>query len=87
MFISIHTIDAVGISLEFKEKPEAFPVLAEMSKSGECKFLAPIGTRVRVMRIRHMIKVDGIVETKVHLTCSCCLKAFQTPLNDRFFKQ
>ena len=84
MFISVHVIDEAGISLEFKEKPETFPVLAEMTESEDCKFLAPIRTRVRVVRIRHMIEVEGTVETEIHLACSCCLKPFQTPLTDRF---
>ena len=68
------------LRLEFEEKPESFPVLAEMIKSGEFDFPAPVKTRLRAFRIGDIIEVEGIFETAVRLACGRCLKEFEIQL-------
>jgi uncharacterized protein len=80
MEIHIDQLIDTELRLEFEEKPEKFPVLAEMIKKEEVDFPAPIKTRLRVFRIGDIIEVEGVLETAIRLTCGRCLGAFETQL-------
>jgi uncharacterized protein len=82
--IHIEQIKEDGLSLEFENSVETFPVLAEMIADGECEFTAPIRTALRVLRIGDMVEIDGDIETFVRLTCSRCLQPFETSLKPHF---
>jgi len=84
MYLRIEQIKEGGLTLEFEEKPEAFPVLSEMINNGECEFLAPLKTALRAMRIDDMIDVKGNISTVVRLSCGRCLKEYETALESRF---
>jgi uncharacterized protein len=84
MYLQIEQINDEGLALEFEEKPEVFPVLSEMINQGECKFVAPITTALRAIRIDDMIEVKGQVNTSVRLPCGRCLKEFEIALKSRF---
>lgn len=83
MHIRLDQIKEEGLTLEFEEKPEIFPVLSEMISRGECEFVAPIKTALRAIRIGDMFEVEGMVSTAVRLPCGRCLKAYETPLKSR----
>jgi uncharacterized protein len=68
------------LRLEFEEKPESFPVLAEMIKKREFDFSAPIKTRLLVFRIGDFIEAEGVFETVIQQVCGRCLKEFETQL-------
>ncbi len=80
MEIHIDQLIDAELRLEFDEKPERFPVLAEMIKSGEFEFPAPVKTRLRAFRIGDIIEVEGVFETTARLACGRCLKHFETQL-------
>ena len=80
MEIHIDQLVDTELRLEFEEKPESFPVLAQMIKKGEFDFSAPIKSRLRVFRIGDFIEVEGVFETTTHLVCGRCLKEFETRL-------
>jgi len=82
--IHVEQIDAGGVDLRFENQPQEFPVLAEMIARGECKFLKPIQTTIRAVRIADRVEVEGDVRTTVTLPCGRCLKSFQTALNSHF---
>lgn len=84
MRIHIDQIKDVGLWLDFEEKPETFPVLADMIRKNECKFLAPIRARLKTIRVADIVEVEGNIETSVRLTCGRCLKEFETILESRF---
>jgi uncharacterized protein len=84
LLIRIDDIKEKGLFLDFEEAPETFPALVEMIDAGDCKFLAPISTHLRVMRINDMVEVEGRVDTVVRLNCSRCLKDFETSLAAEF---
>ncbi len=84
MYIRIEQIEEEGLTLEFEEKPEIFPVRSEMINQGVSKFVAPIKTALRAIRIGDMIEVKGEINTLIRLPCGRCLKAYETPLNSRF---
>lgn len=84
MRIHIEQITEQGLILEFAEKAEVFPVLANMVKSGECAFLAPIKTNLRAIRIGDMVEVEGHLASVVRLTCGRCLNEFSAPLESNF---
>jgi uncharacterized protein len=68
------------LRLEFEEKPESFPVLAEMIKKKEFDFSAPVKTRLRVFRVGDFIEAEGVFETTIQQVCGRCLKEFETQL-------
>ena len=80
MEIHIDQLIDTELRLEFDEKPKSFPVLAEMIRSGEFKFPAPVKTRLRALRIGDMVEVEGVFETAARLACARCLKEFETQL-------
>lgn len=84
MRINVNQILDDGLFLEFEEKAETFPVLAEIIQSGEYEFLAPLKTSVRAIRVRDIVEVEGSIETRIRLNCSRCLKLFEMPLSSRF---
>ena len=84
MYIRIEQIEEEGLTLEFEEKPEIFPVRSEMINQGVSKFVAPIKTALRAIRIGDMIEVKGQINTFVRLPCGRCLKEYETLLKSRF---
>jgi uncharacterized protein len=80
MQIHIDQLIDAELTLEFEEKPESFPVLAEMIKKKELDFSAPVKTRLRAFRIGDFIEVEGVFETATHLVCGRCLKDFEIRL-------
>jgi len=69
---------------EFEENPQDFPIIAEMVKNRECEFLMPLYVRLKAFRIRELYEVQGTFRTRISLTCSRCLKEFETPLASDF---
>ena len=84
MRINVNQIQDDGLFIEFEEKAGMFPMLAEIVQSGECEFTAPLKTRLRAIRVRDIVEVEGTVETRIRLSCSRCLKPFEMPLSARF---
>jgi uncharacterized protein len=84
MYIHIDQIGTEGLNLQFKEKPQNFPVLAEMIDRDECDFFAPIKTSLRAVRIADRVEVEGDVRTVVGLSCGRCLKVFEKDLSSHF---
>jgi uncharacterized protein len=80
MLIHIDQLMDTELRLEFEEKPESFPVLAEMIKKKEFDFSAPVKTRLRVFRVGDFIEAEGVFETTIQQVCGRCLKEFETQL-------
>ena len=84
LLIRIEEIKDEGLDLESEEAPEDFPSLAEVVEAGECVFVAPLQTRLRVVRVGEMVEVEGTVESRIRHSCSRCLMEFEEPLASRF---
>lgn len=84
LILHIEQIKASDFFLDFEEKTEIFPVLAEMVQNGECEFLDPLKISARAFRIRELFVVEGHFQTKVRLTCSRCLRNFDNLLASGF---
>ena len=84
MEIHLGQIKEDGLALEFENTVETFPILAEMVTNGEGEFAAPIKAALRALRIGDLVEIDGHIETSVRLSCSRCLKLFETPLKSNF---
>ena len=65
---------------EFEAYPQNFPILAELVKNRECEFRTPLRIRLKAFRIRELFEVQGTFRTSIRLTCSRCLKDFETSL-------
>jgi uncharacterized protein len=84
MHIHIDQIPEQGLQLDFAERADVFPVLANMMKTGECGFLSPIKTTLRAIRIGDMVEVEGHLTTVVRLICGRCLIEYSTPLESNY---
>ena len=84
MYLRIEQIKEEGLSLEFEEGYEMFPVLNEMVELEECKFMTPIKTALRAIRIGDMIEISGEINIRVCLPCARCLQDYEKPLKSRF---
>jgi uncharacterized protein len=82
--ICIDDIKDQGLSIVFEEKPEDFPILEGITKTGESYFPGALKFRVRAIRIKEIVEVEGRFDTKVRLTCSRCLEQFETTMGANF---
>jgi hypothetical protein len=69
---------------DFEENADAFPILADMLQNHECEFLEPLKIRIKAFSVRDLFEVQGALQTRVRLTCSRCLKDFDTSFKSEF---
>lgn len=84
LIIPVQIIEQAGLSLACEEKPEAFPVFAELIRNGEFVFTAPITIAAEVDRVRNLIKTAGTVKTSIRLLCSRCLNESEIAISGEF---
>ena len=84
LILHIEQIKSKNLLQNFEENAEAFPILADMVQNHECEFIEPLKIRVRAFRIRELFEVEGTFQTRVRLTCSRCLKDFDTSVKSEF---
>lgn len=84
IILSIQALEPFGHSFESEERPEAFPVIAELAETGECRFIGPIRIAGRAHRTEDLIAVTGTVRIDIRLSCSRCLKDFEMSLSEDF---
>ena len=82
--IAIQTIEPSGLLFESEEKPETFPVIADLINAEECRFIGPVRILGRIHRREDLIEVTGSVKITVRLACSRCLNDFETSLSEPF---
>jgi len=70
--------------LEFEEDAETFPQLHELSRDGECVFLGPVKTHLRIYKVENMVEVAGFVDVEIRMACSRCLDEYQTGIRGDF---
>ena len=68
----------------FEEKPETFPPLVEMTRSGDCEFNQAVDIRLGAKRMGDLVTVEGKFSVDVEMTCNRCLKKFKSTLASRF---
>lgn len=84
MKIKVEEIKLKPVILSAEEPVSDYPVLANVSGSGECDFIAPVKIDITAIREYDHIRVDGHVETTARLRCSRCLDVFETELVSTF---
>jgi uncharacterized protein len=84
MRVHLDEIKDSGLELMFEQPPDAFETLAEITRDGGVRFLAPLTVQVRLKPLRKMFVAEGTLRTDVELICSRCLAEFQSPLQARF---
>lgn len=68
----------------FEEDPRTLPIIAEMIKSQACEFRDPLKINLKAIKIRELYEVEGHFETRIRISCSRCLKNFDTQLASDF---
>ena len=84
LILHIEQIKDKKLSQDFVENAEAFPILADMVQNHECEFLEPLKIQIKAFRVRELFEVEGAFQTRVRLTCSRCLKDFDSSLTSEF---
>ena len=72
------------LSIKFEQRPETFPVLAEMAASGAYNFPELIKATLRAQQIGDIVEVEGRISTRFRLNCGRCLQSFEMPLESQF---
>jgi uncharacterized protein len=83
--VHLDEIKDKGIKLWYEVNPDQFPALAEITDRGEGDFRNPLTFDLNVRPAGKLVLVEGILQTRVGLTCSRCLAGFEFPLEARFF--
>ncbi|UFS69250.1 DUF177 domain-containing protein [Geomonas sp. RF6] len=84
MKIRVEETKKKRLTLEEDEPAEHYAPLAEVEKSGEARFTAPVHVEVSAFWEHDHVRVAGKVATAAALTCSRCLTEFETPLESSF---
>jgi len=84
MRIHLDQLTETELLLEFEEKPQTFPVLADLIRQKECDVIAPIKIRLRVYQVSDIVEVEGNLEARIRLSCSRCLQDYETQLASDF---
>jgi uncharacterized protein len=84
LILHIEQIKDKDLFQDFEETAETFPIFSDMIQNRECEFLEPLKISARVIRIRELFEVEGTLHTRVRMSCSRCLKAFDLPLTSNF---
>ena len=84
LILHIEQIKDKNLLQDFEENAEAFPILADMLQNHECEFLEPLKIRIKAFSVRDLFEVQGAFQTRVRLTCSRCLKDFDTSFKSEF---
>lgn len=84
LYLAVQSIEPSGLSFETEEKPEIFPVVAELIHTGECRFTDSIRIAGTAHRIQDLFKVTGTVRTGIRLSCSRCLNDVEASLSEKF---
>jgi uncharacterized protein len=83
--IHLDDIKEKPVKLWYEVNPDQFPALTEITERGECTFIRPLVFDFTASVAGHLVLVEGRFHTRVILTCSRCLAAFESPLEARFF--
>ncbi len=84
MVIRVKDITDRARCLTAIEKVEEHPTLLSLQAEGICTFLSPLALEFRSVKEYDHIRVEGLVETDVTLTCSRCLTPFDKHLRSSF---
>ena len=84
LILHIEQIKDKNFLQDFEENADAFPILADMVQNHECEFLGPLKIRIKAFKVRDLYEVEGAFQTYIRLTCSRCLKGFDTLLDSEF---
>ena len=84
MRICVDDIKDQGLTLEFEKEPRDLPIVKDITKTGETDFPAAIKFQLKAIRIKEIIEIEGRFDTDARLTCSRCLKQFETTLEAEF---
>lgn len=84
MKIKVSEIKDKPVSLSSNEPAEHYPALVAVAAAGEASFLKPIQADLSIVKEYDLVRVAGIVGTRVRLSCSRCLSDFESDIDSSF---
>lgn len=84
MRFRIESIKDGGLELDSTIPWEDLSILAEISASGDCRFLQGVRVRVRAQLVGDLVEVAGKVETAARFQCGGCLQDYEAALCAHF---
>jgi uncharacterized protein len=82
--IPIGSIRENGWLLNEQVEAAGLPLLSELSRKEEIRFVDPIQVRVVATRTGETVAIEGEIRTGVHLRCSRCLTPFDLKVRSEF---
>jgi len=84
VLIRLENIKPEGLFLDFEEAAENFPVLRELSATGECSFPGRVKVRLKLFRIGETVEMKGLAVTPALFSCSRCLDDVEVDISTDF---
>ncbi len=85
MKITVSHIPPDGHQVHFTEKPDHFPVLADMIARKEIAFSEPVTGEISALVMSEdLVEIRGRIGTTLSLTCGRCLEPIDQPLSRTF---
>ncbi len=84
MIIHLDELSGKIQTFTFEKRVRDFPVLAEISTTGDCVFTDPVDIRLGAKQMGELVAVEGRAISAVHMTCNRCLNDFETNLHAGF---
>ncbi len=86
MKITVSHIPPGGFHFQFSEKPDDFPVLADMVQNREIVFTAPVtGEISATVMADDLVEIKGEIRSALTFECGRCLESFEQELSRSFF--
>ena len=84
MIIHLDELSGKIQTFTFEKRVKDFPVLAEISTTGDSVFTDPVDIRLGAKQMGELVAVEGRASSTVRLTCNRCLNEFETDLRAGF---
>ena len=84
MIIHLDELSGKIQTFTFEKRVKDFPVLTDISTTGDCVFTDPVDIRLGAKQMGEMVAVEGRAISTVRMACNRCLNEFETDLRTGF---
>jgi uncharacterized protein len=84
MHIELKDISDSGLLLGYSNPIEAFPILLDLQKQDDLRFIGPLAFQLRLQKSGQIVEVDGSLTAQVAIVCGHCLQNFEQQVTSDF---
>ncbi len=84
MQLQVSDLKNSGLQMKIEKNVEAFPVLAQLQRDGECVFLTPVVVDLDAVVVGGMVELHGHISVSVEVPCRRCLMPCRREISAEF---